>query len=560
MPSPSSTSRTWRHNDSAFPPLVPGVTTKSVYERAGFEVNKGNSNPAASKYAESIRSSHSSTRKKKKSPSSASSRSNSIISNVGSRSNTPESYIPLRGSRSASTLSARGAASAAIQPTIHEETDDHMLQEELSTVPSRQTYTPIQSKAQVYPSSEKPGVTVTPPMQQNQELQSRDNDSCSNNETTTPSEPKTPRMGRDRSYSETSSVYSNDPVQDRTPSTNYPKPFPTHQQLSNSQLPSLEETLDRAQQQAAITSPTSSSKNLKSLMLNIKPPLAQPIAKYQPPSPRPLDLSPTTTQAPTFPTPYSKENSLARAMTPNSHKQWEDSVISAGIPSDQQHSRTASSTSSSGISRDSNNNSPITPAEPNGLSAAPFYNDGLKNYGGVPPQPVKKRKPKGPCRGCGQKITGKSVYSSDGSLSGRWHKSCFCCAECKSFDFQRGAGPGVVRNAEFYIFADRPLCHACFHTSNNSMCPTCGVGIEGECVSDGQNKFHLACLRCGVCDQVLDVTDGGYVTVIGGVLYCPQHSEIHIKRQTLEMNGGALGQEGTTTTRVEKRRTRLLMM
>lgn len=175
------------------------------------------------------------------------------------------------------------------------------------------------------------------------------------------------------------------------------------------------------------------------------------------------------------------------------------------------------------------------------------------------PQPEqedrKRRKSKkGPCRGCGVPIVGKSVSSRDGSLSGRWHKDCFCCAGCGTRDFQKGNTHLHSAAAEFYIFADRPLCHECYHRENDSICRMCQRGIEGECLDDGISRYHLTCLRCAECMTLLDPRVG-FISVVNGTFFCPAHAEAHAQSEHVRTNSGR-----TKTSVVEKRRTRMLMM
>ncbi len=109
---------------------------------------------------------------------------------------------------------------------------------------------------------------------------------------------------------------------------------------------------------------------------------------------------------------------------------------------------------------------------------------------------------KGTCRGCSKLIlTGqKSVSSADGQLSGRYHKECFVCHTCKiSFP-----------TAEFYVHNDHPYCGHHYHELSNSLCATCGNGIEGlymetaNVAGRGKEKHHPECLKCTTCRVRLD--------------------------------------------------------
>lgn len=91
------------------------------------------------------------------------------------------------------------------------------------------------------------------------------------------------------------------------------------------------------------------------------------------------------------------------------------------------------------------------------------------------------------CRGCATIITGKSVSSADGKLTGKYHKSCFKCAHeaCYQSSFPNG---------EFYVFDDRPYCSVHYHATAGSACAFCGEGIEGECIATADNRrFHIHC-------------------------------------------------------------------
>ncbi|KAJ5657069.1 hypothetical protein N7507_009019 [Penicillium longicatenatum] len=121
---------------------------------------------------------------------------------------------------------------------------------------------------------------------------------------------------------------------------------------------------------------------------------------------------------------------------------------------------------------------------------------------------------KGLCKGCGEEITGKSISSSDGRLTGRYHRGCFVCFECSS----------PFPSADFYVLNNRPYCAQHYHERNGSLCSTCHCGIEGqylETVERNQNRperrrFHPDCLQCRACHVLLK---GDYFEWNGGV-YC----------------------------------------
>ena len=109
---------------------------------------------------------------------------------------------------------------------------------------------------------------------------------------------------------------------------------------------------------------------------------------------------------------------------------------------------------------------------------------------------------KGICRGCSNIIQAgqKSVSSADGRLTGRYHKECFVCWTCKS----------PFPTAEFYVYSDHPYCAHHYHELENSLCATCGKGIEGlymethNVAGRGKEKHHPECLKCTTCKVRLD--------------------------------------------------------
>ncbi|RMZ80425.1 hypothetical protein DV737_g3026, partial [Chaetothyriales sp. CBS 132003] len=121
---------------------------------------------------------------------------------------------------------------------------------------------------------------------------------------------------------------------------------------------------------------------------------------------------------------------------------------------------------------------------------------------------------KGICRGCSRPILAgeKSVVSADGRLTGRYHKECMVCSTCKS----------AFTTAEFYVHADRPYCAHHYHELENSLCATCGKGIEGlymetaNVAGRGREKHHAKCLKCTRCQ--LQLTDDYFE--LSGKVYC----------------------------------------
>jgi hypothetical protein len=97
---------------------------------------------------------------------------------------------------------------------------------------------------------------------------------------------------------------------------------------------------------------------------------------------------------------------------------------------------------------------------------------------------------KGNCRGCGDKITGKSVSSADGRLTGRYHKECFVCKTCSE----------PFATTDFYVIKNHPYCSQHYHALNGTLCKTCDRGIEGQYLeTESKQKFHPTCFTCTVC-------------------------------------------------------------
>lgn len=121
---------------------------------------------------------------------------------------------------------------------------------------------------------------------------------------------------------------------------------------------------------------------------------------------------------------------------------------------------------------------------------------------------------RGMCRGCSQMILAgqKSVSSKDGRLTGRYHKECFVCKTCKE----------PFATADFYVHEDLPYCAHDYHVINETLCESCGQGIEGHYLEtsnisgNGAKKFHPHCLRCATCKTQLN---DDYFELAGRV-YC----------------------------------------
>ncbi|KAJ5445807.1 Zinc finger LIM-type [Penicillium cf. griseofulvum] len=127
----------------------------------------------------------------------------------------------------------------------------------------------------------------------------------------------------------------------------------------------------------------------------------------------------------------------------------------------------------------------------------------------IPPQPKTPTTPtrsatgrsKGKCRGCNETITGKSISSSDGRLTGRYHRGCFVCFECHS----------PFQTVDFYVLNNRPFCAQHYHERNGSLCAGCHTGIEGHYLETvernparpDRRRFHTQCLQCRTCHVLL---------------------------------------------------------
>ncbi|TVY35274.1 Paxillin-like protein [Lachnellula occidentalis] len=160
-----------------------------------------------------------------------------------------------------------------------------------------------------------------------------------------------------------------------------------------------------------------------------------------------------------------------------------------------------------------------------------------------PKPPRRTTTSKGNCKGCGEAITGKSVSSADGRLTGRYHKQCFVCATCRE-PFQAST---------FYVINDRPYCQRHYHKLNGSICTACDRGIEGQFLeSERKQKFHPGCLTCADCKRSLK---HDYFEMNGRV-YCER--DAFRRAQQGRLFGPGLGLGGGTN-KMERRTTRLMM-
>lgn len=135
---------------------------------------------------------------------------------------------------------------------------------------------------------------------------------------------------------------------------------------------------------------------------------------------------------------------------------------------------------------------------------------------------------RGDCKSCRLPITGKSISSADGRLTGRYHKACFVCTTCKE----------PFSSATFYVLDDKPYCDRHYHELNGSLCGGCGNGIEGQYLEDeSTKKHHPGCFRCGDCGVVLR---DGYFEV-GGRAYCEKDAWRRVQQPWMTGGGGRKG-------------------
>ena len=161
-----------------------------------------------------------------------------------------------------------------------------------------------------------------------------------------------------------------------------------------------------------------------------------------------------------------------------------------------------------------------------------------------PSHPPQRSRPpdKGPCRGCGELIKGKSVSSADGRLTGRYHKGCFVCTTCGN----------PFQTADFYVIRNQPYCARHYHELNNSLCQGCNRGIEGQYLeTETHRKFHSYCFTCQECHKIL--RDDFYEW--RGRTLCEQHAF-----RAANQPSSSLGIGGGGRRFPERRTTKLMMM
>ncbi|KAH8893190.1 hypothetical protein GQ53DRAFT_105108 [Thozetella sp. PMI_491] len=138
---------------------------------------------------------------------------------------------------------------------------------------------------------------------------------------------------------------------------------------------------------------------------------------------------------------------------------------------------------------------------------------------------------RGECKSCGLAITGKSISSADGRLTGRYHKACFVCTTCQE----------PFSSSTFYVLDDKPYCHRHYHELNGSLCGSCGDGIEGQYLeNEATQKYHVGCFRCGDCGKVLR---DGYFEV-NGAAYCEKDAWRRVQQPFSSNASGNGGRKG----------------
>lgn len=161
----------------------------------------------------------------------------------------------------------------------------------------------------------------------------------------------------------------------------------------------------------------------------------------------------------------------------------------------------------------------------------------------------------GPCRSCKEIISPdakgslKSIYSKTGELTGQWHRKCFTCSydDCQ-IQFNK--------TTPCYVLDDEAYCDHHYHQLNNTLCDTCRIGIEGECIENElQQKWHLWCLKCFKCNHTID---SDYY-LINDCIFCEADAINIISGQGSFNDGDGNFRNGLTTNdKIEKRRTRLM--
>lgn len=107
------------------------------------------------------------------------------------------------------------------------------------------------------------------------------------------------------------------------------------------------------------------------------------------------------------------------------------------------------------------------------------------------------------CETCRAEITDEEAAEGVVHMAGAyWHMECFTCITCgRRVSFEQD---------NVLLVGSQPMCGGC--TFN---CIACGSPITDEVVLCGQDPYHTACFRCGVCEKKMDVQS--FSTVDGQV-------------------------------------------
>lgn len=161
----------------------------------------------------------------------------------------------------------------------------------------------------------------------------------------------------------------------------------------------------------------------------------------------------------------------------------------------------------------------------------------------------------GPCRKCKETIQPnakgpmKSIYSKTGELTGQWHRKCFTCSyqDCH-IQFNK--------TTPCYVLDDEAYCNHHYHILNNTLCDSCRIGIEGECIENElQQKWHLHCLKCLQCNKGIN---SDYYLINDSIFCEADAMKIISGRGTYNDGEGNFRNGLSTNDKVEKRRTRLM--
>lgn len=107
------------------------------------------------------------------------------------------------------------------------------------------------------------------------------------------------------------------------------------------------------------------------------------------------------------------------------------------------------------------------------------------------------------CETCQAEITDEEAADGVVHMAGAyWHMECFTCITC--------GRPVPFEQDNVLLVGSQPMCGGC--TFN---CIACGSPITDEVVLCGQDPYHTACFRCGVCKKQMDAQS--FSTVDGQV-------------------------------------------